>query len=84
MLDLGAWMAIPSIVGKNHLGHVKDNDCLARSAELAWDSLSSDKSTNIFNQWKLVLNLIIEDEGGNDKVQDKCSKNFAAEFENDS
>eukprot|EP00957_Ditylum_brightwellii_P116261 8868159-Ditylum_brightwellii.AAC.1 len=53
MLDLGAWMTIQSIVEKIHLGHVKDNDCLARSAELAWDSLSSDKLTNIFNQRKL-------------------------------
>eukprot|EP00957_Ditylum_brightwellii_P147197 11208239-Ditylum_brightwellii.AAC.1 len=80
MLDLGAWMAIQSIVEKMHLGHVKDNYCLARSAELAWDSLSSDKLTNIFNQWKLGMNLIIEDKGGNDKVQDKRSKIFDAEF----
>ena len=78
MLDLGIWMAIQSVVEKLHFGCMKENNALARTVDKAWEELEPVKLTNVFNRWKLVLDLIIDDEGGNRKVESKRGKLFRA------
>ena len=49
---------------------------MARTTEDAWDELESIKLANVWNRWRLVLDLIIEDEGGDRKVVAKRGKIF--------
>ena len=56
----------------------KELDALARTTEDAWDELESIKLANVWNRWRLVLDLIIEDEGGDRKVEAKRGKIFRA------
>ena len=41
-----------------------------------WKRFKSIKLENIYNQWKVVLNLIIEDKGANEKIEWKHGKLF--------
>ena len=45
--------------------------------EEAWYKLEPIKLENVYNRWKMVLDLIIEDEGGNAKVETKRGKLFS-------
>ena len=78
MLDLGIWMAFQNVVEKLHFGCMKENNALARTVDKAWEELEPVKLINVFNLWKLVLDLIIDDEGGNRKVESKRGKLFRA------
>ena len=78
MLDLGVWMAFQNVVEKIHAGKVKERDALARTVEDAWREMDPIKLTNVWNRWRLVLDLIIEDDGGNRKVESKRGKLFRA------
>jgi hypothetical protein len=78
MLDLGVWMALQSKVDKLHYRHRHHVDALARTVFEAWEELDEVKLTNVYNRWKFVLELIIEDNGGNEKVESKRGKLFRA------
>ena len=71
MLDLGVWMALQNVMEKLHFRKRKELDALASTTEDAWDELESIKLANVWNWWRMVLNLIIEDEGGNKMVKAK-------------
>ena len=83
MLDLGIWMAFQNVVEKLHFGCMKEPNALARTVNKAWEELEPAKLTNVFNRWKLVLDLIIDDDGGNQKVESKRGKLFRAPSEHD-
>ena len=78
MLDLGVWMALQNVMEKLHFRKRKELDALASTTEDAWDELESIKLANVWNWWRMVLNLIIEDEGGNKMVKAKRGKLFRA------
>jgi len=74
MLDLGVWMALQSVVEKMHFRKRVQTDALARTVESSWDKLEPIKLTNVWNRWKMVLDLIIEDNGGDALVEAKRGK----------
>ena len=76
MLDLGVWMALQSVVETLHFRKRMQLGALAETVEEAWDKLEPIKLENVYNRWKMVLDLIIEDEGGNAKVETKRGKLF--------
>ena len=78
MLDLGIWMAFQNVVEKLHFGCMKEPHALARTVNKAWEELEPVKLTNVFNRWKRVLDLIIDDDGGNRKVESQRGKLFRA------
>ena len=78
MLDLGVWMAFQNVVEKQHVGSLKEANCLARTVDRAWEDLEPVKLENVWNRWRLVLDLIIEDDGGNQLVESKRGKLFRA------
>ena len=51
---------------------------MARTVDRAWKELEPVKLENVFRRWKMVLDLIVEDEGGNRKVETKRGKLFRA------
>ena len=69
LLDLGAWMALQSIVEKKHHLLMKEKNSLAKTVEIDVACLPEGVLDGIHKRWKKVLNLIIEDEGNNDKVE---------------
>ena len=77
MLDLGVWMAMQSVVEKEHFGQVKNPDALWWTMERAWEMLVPKKLNNIYERWKLILELIIEDEGGNHLIESKRGKLYS-------
>ena len=44
---------------------------MCKTVRDAWEQLNPIKLENIYKRWKLVFNLIIEDEGRNSKVESK-------------
>ena len=83
MLDLGVWMAFQNVVEKIHAGKVRERDTLARTVKEAWRKMEPVKLTNVWHCWRLVLDLIIEDNGGNRKVESKRGKLFRAPPDHD-
>ena len=69
LLDLGAWMSLQCIVEKHHCLLVKDKDALAQTVESGFACLLEKVLTCIHRRWLKVLDLIIEDNGNNDKVE---------------
>ena len=72
LLDLGVWMTFQHMVERIH----KERNCclepfaLYDSAVRAWNAMVGlIKFEEVAEQWKLVLKLIIADNGGNDKVE---------------
>ena len=49
-------------------------NALARTVDRAWDDLDSVKLANILNRWWLVLDVIIDDNGGNRTEESKRGK----------
>jgi hypothetical protein len=78
MLDLGVWMALQNVVERLHYKKRHSPDALARSVNNALRELQDVKLSNVFRRWKFVLDLIIEDEGDNLKVESKRGKLFRA------
>ena len=78
MLDLGVWMAFQNVVEKQHIGSLKEANCLAWAVDRAWKDLKLVKLKNVQNRLLLVLDLIIEDDGGNRLVESKRGKLFCA------
>ena len=54
---------------------------MARSVENAWREFLPIKLTIVYNRWKMVLDLIIEDEGGDALVESKRGKLYRAPSE---
>ena len=78
MLDLGAWMAIQNVIERLSVHNRKEVDVLARTVNEAWDKFEPQKLTNIWNRWRMVLDLIIEDEGGDRLVESRRGKLYRA------
>ena len=64
MLDLGVWMALQNVVEKLHFRKRMEAKALCNTVEEAWRQLDSIKLQNVYNHWKMVLDLIIKDNGG--------------------
>ena len=69
LLDLGAWMALQSVVEKKHRLLSLHKDVLARTVEAAFPCLDDAVLTRIHERWLKVLDLIIEDKGNNNMVE---------------
>lgn len=78
MLDLGVWMAFQNVVERLHFRHQIELQALARTVTRLWDELDPVKLTNVYNRWKLVLDLIIEDEGGDRLIESRRGKLYGA------
>ena len=63
-LDLGVWMALQNVVEKLHLRQRTEVEALCRTVDEAWRVLEPVKLENVYNRWLKVLDLIIEDDGG--------------------
>ena len=74
MLNLGVWMAFQNVVKKMHFKKRKEAEALCKTVNQAWKQLEPVKLESVYNRWKMVLDLIIEDEGGNAKVESKRGK----------
>ena len=51
---------------------------LCRTVNDAWKKLDSTKLTNVYNRWLMVLDLVLEDDGGNQLIEAKQGKFFRA------
>jgi hypothetical protein len=72
MLDLGAWMTIQSVVEELHRQRLMNENALADTVMQAFaDFDGKTKLAAIAARWELVLDLILEDNGGNDLVETK-------------
>ena len=69
LLDLGAWMALQSIVEKKHRLKIMHKDVLAKTIEANFSCLSEAVLERIYGRWLKVLDLIIKDNGNNDLVE---------------
>jgi hypothetical protein len=78
LLDLGVWRSIQSAVEKEHTFKVYDPDALARSVERAWNTrLNQGVFRRVFLRLLKVLVLIVDDNGGNDRVEARRGKLFS-------
>lgn len=77
ILDLGVWMSFQSVVEKLHWQKRREKEALWGTVEKAWEQLEPIKLTNVYARWRLVLDLIIEDEGGNSLVESRRGKLFS-------
>jgi len=76
ILNVGVWMYFQYVVEKEHFRMRNELMALCRTVDRAWDKLEAIKLENVYNRWKMVLDLIIEDARGNSnsKVESKCGK----------
>ena len=74
MLDLGVWMALQNVVEKLHFRQRTQVEALCRTVEEAWTKLETVKLENVYTRWLKVLDLIIEDDGGDRFVESKRGK----------
>ena len=81
MLDLGVWMATQSVVEKLHFRNRTHVESLWRTCETAWEELETAKISNVYGRWNKVLDLIIEDEGGDRLVEARRGKLFSVPSE---
>ena len=68
-LDLGVWMAFQSLVEKLHLFKRQEVKALCNTVDRAWEDMDATKLRNVFERWKLVLDLIIKDDGGDRYIE---------------
>ena len=47
----------------------------------AWGELDAVKLTNVYERWKLVLDLILKDDGGDQFIESNRSKLFRAPYQ---
>ena len=78
MLDLGIWMALQSVVEKMHHGKRQHLKALCKTVTAAWGNLEEEKLKNVYERWKLVLDLIIADNGGDRLIESNRGKLFRA------
>ena len=71
-------MAFQSVVEKLHLFMRQEVRALCNTVDRAWDELDATKLRNVHERWKLVLNLIIKDEGGDRYIEANRGKLFKA------
>ena len=70
LLDLGVWMSLQSLVERIHRFTLWTPDLLHISVMKAWTVYNGyTKFRRVNQRWKEVLALIIEDKGGNEKVE---------------
>ena len=50
MLDLGVWMAFQNVVEQQHIGCMKEANCLTRTVDAAWTGLEPVELENIWNR----------------------------------
>jgi hypothetical protein len=68
-LDLGLWMSIQSWVEKQQFHKTTTADALAASVKEVWQHLPSSTLTKVFDRIPIVLQIIVEDQGRNDRVE---------------
>ena len=78
MLDLGVWMAFQSLVEKLHLNTRQEVKALCNTVSKAWDELDATKLRNVYERWKLVLDVITEDDWGASYIKANRGKLFWA------
>ena len=78
MLDLGIWMALQNVVEKLHFRKRMEANALCNTVEKAWGKLDPIKLQNVYSRWKMVLDLIIKDNGGVRLVESKRGKLYRA------
>jgi hypothetical protein len=72
MLDLGAWMSLQHVVETLHRNRVMNESALAETVLEAFDKFDGyQKLGAIARRWELVLDLILDDDGGNNLVETK-------------
>ena len=72
MLDLGAWMTIQSMVEELHQQQLMNKDALADAVMQAFVEFDERiKLAVIAACWELILDLILEDNSGNDLIEMK-------------
>ena len=71
-------MALQNVVEKLHFRKRMETTALCGTVVEAWKSLQPIKLLNVYNRWLLVLDLIIEDNGGNRLVETKRGKLYRA------
>lgn len=77
MLDLGIWMSVQAAVTRVHHKRQYHPDALAQSVKDAWDNyLSPNAFKNVHGRLRIVLHCIVEDNGGNNIVEQKRGKLF--------
>ena len=69
MLDHGVWMTVQSKVEQYHRRNVKQHDDLAWFVKKAWRDVEEQKLTKIWERFFKVLDLITQDQGGNNPVE---------------
>ena len=72
--DLGFWRSLQSHVEKLHYRRRSENDALARTVMDAWAEYPAEKLTRIFDRLPKVMQLIIDDDGGNEQVEVRRGK----------
>lgn len=71
-LDLGLWRSIQSSAEQIHNYRATFADALVLSVNKAWENLlTSYTITSVFNRIPIVLDLIMEDNGGNNRVEER-------------
>ena len=71
-------MALQSVVEKLHFHQRNEIGALCRTVTRAWEELDAIKLTNVYERWKMVLNLIIKDDGGDQFIESNRGKLFRA------
>ena len=69
MLDLGVWMALQSVVEKLHHNQRQELNALCSTVKRAWGDLDMVKLSNVYERWKMVLDLILKDNGSSKFIQ---------------
>ena len=69
ILNLGVRIAFQNVVEQLHFKKRTEYDALTCTTEDACGELNLINLTNVWNWWQLVLDLIIEEEGGNRKMR---------------
>jgi len=77
LLDLGVWMSMQSAVERVHYMRRCQHDALAKSVEDAWEqNLNRQAFKNVHGRLRVVMRCILDDDGGNNKVEQKRGKLF--------
>ena len=76
MLDVGAWCSFLSAVEKMHRGHRTDSKSLARTIVATWAAFDSSCFERVYKRWQKVLQLVIDDCGGNALVDTRSKELF--------
>ena len=70
------WMALQSMIEKLHLFKRQGVGALCNTVDKAWDELDTTKLRNVYERWKLVLDLIIKDDDGERYIEANRGKRY--------